>query len=97
MKAVVRRSFAIETHERGGFCLSTECHDGYRLPFAHVNLLTGSARPVVLRFMFICILSTHAKDFWLSRFICTSAAWWVYVLAIRNMLNSLNLLEVVTM
>lgn len=39
MKAAVRRSFAIETHERGGFGLSTECHDGYRFPFAHVNLL----------------------------------------------------------
>lgn len=38
MKAAVRRSFAIEAHERGVFCLSTECH-GHRLPFAHVNLL----------------------------------------------------------
>lgn len=40
MKVAVRRSFVIESHERGGFGLSIEYgHDGYRLPFAHVNLV----------------------------------------------------------
>lgn len=38
--AAVRRSFAIESHERGGFSLSTDYgHDGYRIPFSHVNLI----------------------------------------------------------
>lgn len=56
----------------------------------------GSARPVILRLMFICTLSTNAKDFGFSSFICTSIARLVSVLEIRNMLDPLNLPEVVT-
>lgn len=36
----------------------------YRLPFAHVNLLLEARRDlVILRFMFICTLSTKRKAF----------------------------------
>lgn len=38
MKAAVRISFAIESYERGVFCLSIEYgHDGYRLPIGPCN------------------------------------------------------------
>lgn len=64
-KAAVRRSFAIDTHERGGiFSNRLIVMTAYRLPFAHVNLLLEARRDlVILRFMFICTLSTKRKGF----------------------------------